>query len=44
MGGDFQISSFGDECHVAFAYDLACIVLAGDFCLAFEDEYHEVVV
>ena len=44
MGGDFQIAAFGYECHVALAYDLACVVLAGDFCLAFEDEDHEVVV
>ena len=44
MGGDLQISAFGDECHVAFSYDLACVVLAGDFCLAFEDEDYEMVV
>ena len=44
MGGDFQIAAFGDECHVALAYNLACVVLAGNFCLAFEDENHKMVI
>lgn len=44
MGVDFQIASFGDKCHVALVHDLVSVVLAGDFCLAFEDEDYEVVV
>ena len=44
MGCDLQKSSFRNECHMVLADNLACVVLAGDYRLAFEDEDHEVVV
>ena len=44
MSCDLQKSSFRNECHMVLADNLACVVLAGDYRLAFEDEDHEVVV
>ena len=42
--GDLEEAAFGEEGHVAFLDGLVVVEFAGDFDLAFEHEYDEVVL